>query len=45
MRCGLALLEVCAEVVVCGTVSDGVRREIEAATQWGIPVRFRKESR
>jgi hypothetical protein len=37
---GLAWLAVADEVLVAGPLSEGMRREIEAATQMGIPVRF-----
>lgn len=44
MRCALALLIACDSVLVTGDPSEGMRREIEAATAWGIPVVFREES-
>ena len=45
LRCGLALLEICDEVLVAGPITDGMESEIEAASAWGIPVRFHsKES-
>lgn len=37
---GLSWLEVADEVVVAGPLSAGMRREIEAASALGLPVRF-----
>ncbi len=45
LRCGLALLVACDELLVAGAVTSGMRGEIEAATEWGIPVRFHEEPR
>ena len=45
IRCGLMLLGICDEVLVVGDPSEGMRREIERATDSGIPVRFREEPR
>jgi nucleoside 2-deoxyribosyltransferase len=42
MRCALALLEVCDELLVAGEISEGVRAEVQCASGWGIPVRFRE---
>jgi len=44
LRCALALLAVCDELLVVGEVTDGVRAEIEAASDMGIPVRFAEGS-
>lgn len=41
---GLAWLEVADELLVAGTVTDGMRREIEAASELGIPITFRPRS-
>ena len=43
LRCGLALLVACDELLVAGAVTSGMRGEIEAATEWGIPVRFHED--
>lgn len=40
---GLALLHICDEVWVFGTVSPGMKREIREARRMKIPVRFFKE--
>lgn len=40
LSCGLALLEVCAEVWVFGDISKGMLREIEYARVKNIPVLF-----
>lgn len=40
---GLALLRMCDEVWVFGTVSPGVAQEIEEAKRWHIPIRYFEE--
>ena len=43
LRCGLALLEVCDEVLAVCEVTAGMSREISAASELGIPVRFQSK--
>ena len=40
LRCGLALLEVCDEVLAVCDVTVGMSCEISAASELGIPIRF-----
>ena len=40
LRCGLALLEVCDEVLAVWNVTVGMSCEISAASELGIPIRF-----
>lgn len=40
IRCGLDILQTCAEVWVCGTnITDGMKREIQFAKLCDIPVK------
>lgn len=41
LRAALAWIEVADEVLVAGEISEGVRREINRATELGVPVRMR----
>lgn len=44
LSAGLKLLSVCQEIWACGgTISSGMKREIEHATQIGIPIRYIRE--
>ncbi len=42
MAAGLVWLAVADELLVAGPVTDGMRREIAAASELGLPIRFRE---
>lgn len=42
MAAGVAWLQVADEIMIAGAISPGMHREIVAADQLGLPIRFRE---